>query len=90
MCLTPRDIPWLNTVHVARSALEAALGPKQLDTLARQEYALGLSLAALFDISGAPDFLRATYQLMGEWEQWSEQSANSGKVVGPIVSWRFL
>ncbi|KLT41443.1 hypothetical protein CC85DRAFT_286475 [Cutaneotrichosporon oleaginosum] len=78
------DQPWLNTVHVERSALEAALGTKQLDTLARQEYALGLSLAALFDIAGAQDFLRAAYQLMGEWEQWSEQSANSGKVVGPI------
>ncbi|BEJ13725.1 hypothetical protein CspHIS471_0308990 [Cutaneotrichosporon sp. HIS471] len=78
------DQPWLNMVHVERSALEAALGTKQLDTLARQEYALGLSLAALFDIAGAQDFLRAAYQLMGEWEQWSEQSANSGKVVGPI------
>ncbi|WOO83427.1 uncharacterized protein LOC62_05G006952 [Vanrija pseudolonga] len=78
------DSPWLNTVHVSRTALEATLGPKVLDMRARQEYALGLSLAALFDITGATDYLRAVSKLLDEWEQWAETAASKGVVVGPI------
>jgi hypothetical protein len=73
-------------VHVPRSSLESALGAKQLDTLARQEYALGLSLAALFDITGAGDFLRAIHKLLDEWDAWAEQGAGKGTVIGPMVS----
>lgn len=81
------DLPWLNCVHVGRASLESALGSKQLDTLARQEYALGLSLAALFDISGAGDFLRAINKLFDEWESWTETGGTKGNYAAPIVSY---
>lgn len=74
-------MPWLNSIHVARSTVESALGAKQLDTLARQEYALGLSLAAIFDISGLSDFLRAINRLLDEWETWSEKGGSKNVVV---------
>lgn len=81
----PSDVPWLNSIHVARSQLEAAMGAKALDERARQEYALGLSLAALFDITGAGDFLRALYKLIDEWESWAEQGGSSRSVMpGPL------
>ena len=65
-----------------RSAAEAFLGPKQLEARARNYYVLGMSLGMLFDISGAPEFLRALTRVLEEWEIMAE--GGGSKVVSLV------
>ena len=66
------DSHWFNTVRIPASATEAILGPKLLELRARNYYILGMSLGMLFDISGAPEFLRALTRVLEEWEVMSD------------------
>ena len=76
------DSHWFNTVKIPRSAAEAFLGPKQLEARARNFYVLGMSLGMLFDISGAPEFLRALTRVLEEWEIMAE--GGGSKVVSLV------
>jgi hypothetical protein len=69
------DTHWLNTVKVRRELVEKELGPGKLDQRARQYFILGTSLAMLFDITVAGDFLRALQRLLDEWEYYCEKGA---------------
>lgn len=57
------------------------LGYKHLETRARNYYALGISLSALFDIPASGDFLRALIKLLEEWESFCEGSTATKGVV---------
>ncbi|WVQ75371.1 hypothetical protein IAR50_004991 [Cryptococcus sp. DSM 104548] len=72
------DSHWLNTVRIPRPVVESILGYKHLEARARNLYALGISLSALFDIPAASDFLKALLKLLDEWESWSEGSGGKG------------
>ena len=71
------DTHWLNTVKVRRELVEKDLGPHKLDQRARQYFVLGTSLAMLFDITVASDFLRALTRLMEEWEYYCEKGGKT-------------
>nr|XP_018258990.1 uncharacterized protein I303_08532 [Kwoniella dejecticola CBS 10117]OBR81148.1 hypothetical protein I303_08532 [Kwoniella dejecticola CBS 10117] len=72
------DTHWLNTVRIPRSTLEQCIGPKQLETRARNFYILGISLSALFDIPSSNEFLKALIKLLDEWEGFSDSSGGKG------------
>lgn len=55
--------------------MERELGPGKLDQRARQYFILGTSLAMLFEITVAGDFLRALQRLLDEWEYYCEKGA---------------
>ena len=55
--------------------MERELGPGKLDQRARQYFILGTSLAMLFEITVAGDFLRALQRLLDEWEYFCEKGA---------------
>lgn len=76
-----RDAHWFNTVHIPRTDIEQILGYKHLETRARNYYALGISLSALFDIPASGDFLRALIKLLEEWESFCEGSTGAKGVV---------
>lgn len=76
-----RDAHWFNTVHIPRTDIEQILGYKHLETRARNYYALGISLSALFDIPASEDFLRALIKLLEEWESFCEGSTGAKGVV---------
>jgi hypothetical protein len=57
--------------------VEKELGPHKLDQRARQYFILGTSLAMLFDITVASDFLRALTRLMEEWEYYCEKGGKT-------------
>lgn len=78
-----RDTHWLNTVKVRRELVEKELGPGRLDQRARQYFILGTSLAMLFDITVASDFLRALLRLLEEWEVYCEKGAKG--MVSPAI-----
>ncbi|KIR28351.1 hypothetical protein I307_03812 [Cryptococcus deuterogattii 99/473] len=71
------DAHWFNTVHISRTDIEQILGYKHLETRARNYYALGISLSALFDIPASGDFLRALIKLLEEWESFCEGSTGA-------------
>ncbi|KAK8843463.1 hypothetical protein IAR55_007120 [Kwoniella newhampshirensis] len=71
------DTHWLNSVRIPPSSIEQALGPKHLETRARNFYVLGVSLSAMFDIPSAGDYLKASIKLLDEWESWAEGSGGS-------------
>lgn len=79
--LSHRDAHWFNTVHIPRTDIEQILGYKHLETRARNYYALGISLSALFDIPASGDFLRALIKLLEEWESFCEGSTGAKGVV---------
>lgn len=62
-------------MKVRRELVEKELGPGKLDQRARQYFILGTSLAMLFDITVAGDFLRALQRLLEEWEYYCEKGA---------------
>lgn len=76
-----RDAHWFNTVRIPRTDIEQILGYKHLETRARNYYALGISLSALFDIPASGDFLRALIKLLEEWESFCEGSTGTKGVV---------
>jgi hypothetical protein len=82
-------VHWFNSVRVSRLAIEAYLGPAKLDQRARQYYILGASLAALFDIATAPEFLKALSKLLDDWESWVEGRDNKGVVRDVLYMARF-
>jgi hypothetical protein len=57
--------------------VEKELGPGKLDLRARNYFILGTSLAMLFDITVASDFLRALTRLMEEWEYYCEKGGKT-------------
>ncbi|OXH30975.1 hypothetical protein J008_03829 [Cryptococcus neoformans] len=71
------DAHWFNTVRISRTDIEQILGYKHLETRARNYYALGISLSALFDIPASGDFLRALIKLLEEWESFCEGSTGT-------------
>ena len=78
--LSCSDVHWFNTVRISRSIVESSIGPAKLESRARQSFVLGASLAGLFDVSSAPDYLRALNKLLDDWEAWTEGSAPKGVV----------
>lgn len=56
-----------------------------LERRARNFYVLGCSLAGLFDIAGAGEFLKALLKLLDEWEAWDSGREGKGVVSLP---WR--
>jgi hypothetical protein len=75
--LTCRDTHWLNTVKVRRELVEKELGASKLDQRARQYFILGTSLAMLFDITVAGDFLRALSRLLDDWDYYCEKGGKA-------------
>ena len=57
--------------------MEKELGPGKLDIRARNYFILGTSLAMLFDITVASDFLRALTRLLEEWEYYCEKGGKT-------------
>jgi len=57
--------------------VEKELGPGKLDLRARNYFILGTSLAMLFDITVAGDFLRALIRLLDEWEYYCEKGGKT-------------
>lgn len=57
--------------------MEKELGPGKLDLRARNYFILGTSLAMLFDITVASDFLRALTRLLEEWEYYCEKGGKT-------------
>jgi hypothetical protein len=57
--------------------VEKELGPGKLDLRARNYFILGTSLAMLFDITVASDFLRALTRLLEEWEYYCEKGGKT-------------
>ncbi|OCF31323.1 hypothetical protein I316_06927 [Kwoniella heveanensis BCC8398] len=72
------DTHWLNTVRIPRHTLETVIGPKSLETRARNYYILGISMSALFDIQSSGEFLKALLKLLDDWESWAEGSGGKG------------
>ncbi|WVQ81570.1 hypothetical protein IAT38_003694 [Cryptococcus sp. DSM 104549] len=69
------EVLWCESVLIPRPYLEASLGPKHIETRARNFYMLGISLSALFDLTQANEFLKALSRLLDEWEAWTEGSS---------------
>ncbi|WVQ93379.1 hypothetical protein IAU59_000448 [Kwoniella sp. CBS 9459] len=72
------DTHWLNTVRIPRQTVESVIGPKSLESRARNYYILGISLSALFDIPSSGEFLKALLRLLDDWESWAEGSGGKG------------
>jgi hypothetical protein len=72
------DIHWFNTVKIPRTTTESYLGPKALESRARNFYILGVSLGLIFDNTDAGGFLKAIMKVLEEWEGMVE---GGGKVV---------
>ncbi|KAK6904542.1 hypothetical protein I203_105357 [Kwoniella mangroviensis CBS 8507] len=72
------DTHWLNTVRIPRSTLESSIGPKQLESRARNFHILGISLSSLFDIPSSNEFLKALLKLLDEWETFSDSGGGKG------------
>jgi len=63
--------------------VEKELGPGKLDLRARNYFILGTSLAMLFDITVASDFLRALTRLLEEWEYYCEKGGKTMVSLSP-------
>jgi hypothetical protein len=72
-------------VKVRRELVEKEIGPGKLDQRARQYFILGTSLAMLFDITVASDFLRALTRLIDEWEYYCEKGGKT--MVSQVRAW---
>jgi hypothetical protein len=83
--LTNRDTHWLNTVKVRRELVEKELGASKLDQRARQYFILGTSLAMLFDITVAGDFLRALSRLLDDWDYYCEKGGKGMVGTKPLM-----
>jgi hypothetical protein len=83
--LTCRDTHWLNTVKVRRELVEKELGASKLDQRARQYFILGTSLAMLFDITVAGDFLRALSRLLDDWDYYCEKGGKGMVGTKPLM-----
>jgi hypothetical protein len=83
--LTSRDTHWLNTVKVRRELVEKELGASKLDQRARQYFILGTSLAMLFDITVAGDFLRALSRLLDDWDYYCEKGGKATVGTKPLM-----
>lgn len=59
-------------MKIPRSTTEAHLGPKALESRARNFFILGISLAMVLDIPSAPELLKAVNRVLEEWEAMVE------------------
>lgn len=84
--LTGRDTHWFNTVKIPRTTTEAHLGPKALESRARNFFILGISLGLVFDIANGSDFLKAVNRVLDEWETMGE---GGSKVVSICLDGRY-
>jgi hypothetical protein len=67
-----RDMHWFNTVKIPRTTTESYLGPKALESRARNFFILGISLGLVFEQASAGDFLKAVNKVLDEWETMVE------------------